>query len=264
MADAHLDALDRVRILSQCRHRERERSAIVGMHTIGSNGANALVLPPSEHIGDRRTLVGDDAVFADDGDHVGGVADERAEPLFARADLLLRAPQLRRHPGDRLAHEQDRRDGIRRRFEAGRAVTDDDERGEIGDCEHRRETNRHPRTVSEPEPDEDDHVEEAVSEAVGVGGHVVGHHAGQGHGHQPEGRRAAPPLPWQHPNDHAKGNGRGGDGLDRQSGRARRGGEQCRPRRYERATQKEQRARQSPERPGRKEPFDPLPSARPD
>ena len=176
MAQAKLDAHDGARMLAEVGHHAGERGGVVRMDAIGRLRADCLGGEVAENLGDRRALVCDDARFVDHRDDVGRVTDESTEALLAGSNLVLTSSSSIGHPGDGLAHEQARRYGVRGGCRTrGTGSTDDVQRREVRGGEQRREAQRRTRAMSQPEPHEDHHVEEAVSKSVGVARDVEQH-----------------------------------------------------------------------------------------
>ena len=96
------------RRLELCVQPAAQQRPVVGVHVIGGAGADQLARLIAEQLVDGGREVAVEPLFVDDHGHVGGVLDERAEPVLAEPDghlglLLL----LHRGPGHADHEEED-------------------------------------------------------------------------------------------------------------------------------------------------------------
>ena len=88
------------------RQRLAQPYTVLGLEQVVETRADQVAGLAAEHGHGRGRLVADDEVAVDDGDDVGGVLDERAEPALAGAEVqrALRDPALQ--VADHLGHLQ--------------------------------------------------------------------------------------------------------------------------------------------------------------
>ena len=195
-----------------------QMAEIVGVDVVPGRLAHPGRGFESERGRDGRRLEEDVAVLPDEGDDVGRPFDQGPEASFAVGEGVFRTPEPVADPGHRFPHEHERGDDVesRRGTDRPEAPRCRQQRDHVGHGEQGQELERCPRRVAETEPDEDDHVEQAVDETVVGAVEAVDDDQGEGQGDQPQSGRPAPALPRDDPDHHPAG--QGGHAVDHETG----------------------------------------------